>query len=574
MIRYFADLNDLCRIVDGKDIHLVAQKNITLDLTDLNSSCIVARFNDDREECDILFTALHEVPCLSHARLIVQTMPCGVYRLSDSSSYSTAMDVTSHFTGNIPVMEVSADIWLEISKQAPKWPTTGLVALFILSMTNARSIHLYGFDVWARSSKTINLYQDKYINYSHFPPGIINQMKKLIFADARYKVHGLDLREIEHLWKVRLGKLYDSTLKDLVHVVHFDKVNYRMNTVLQTSSATKDFFLMDAKPLPLLRYSPLSSPGKAKLIKNLSINTLKSAYKNWLNIDVSSYYSGISSVSLYECLHSKIRFFYPPIKPGDSDFYSALQVNDWYYVKDKWEWQKAINLISENDRVLEVGCGNAQFLQSLSRNKQCREIVGLETNAGCFDGEIFKGLCSAINIKRSDLKSYIESHALKISREKFDVVCTFQVLEHINEPSGFLSDCKKILSPSGIMIHAVPNCGSFIKYTDENWCLNYPPHHFLLWSKESISYAAGLIGMTASFYSEPISRDQARWASSIYLEEVERRLARRSVFCSKVFRRLAKIVRIDKLTSLMLFLFKAEGHTLLCVLRSPDDHAT
>jgi len=65
---------------------------------------------------------------------------------------------------------------------------------------------------------------------------------------------------------------------------------------------------------------------------------------------------------------------------------------------------------------------------------------------------------------------------------RFDVACSFQVLEHVSDPAGFLGGCVKLLKPGGRLLISVPNSIGFIRLAD-NDLLNTPPHHVTRWSK-------------------------------------------------------------------------------------------
>ncbi|MFN9331618.1 MAG: methyltransferase domain-containing protein, partial [Planctomycetota bacterium] len=75
----------------------------------------------------------------------------------------------------------------------------------------------------------------------------------------------------------------------------------------------------------------------------------------------------------------------------------------------------------------------------------------------------------------------IEAHAAKRPGH-YDVVTSFQVLEHVTAPAAFVRACIQALKPGGSLLLGVPNHDSFLGQAEDNW-LDMPPHHMSLWSR-------------------------------------------------------------------------------------------
>ena len=56
----------------------------------------------------------------------------------------------------------------------------------------------------------------------------------------------------------------------------------------------------------------------------------------------------------------------------------------------------------------------------------------------------------------------------KKTDQRFDVICAFQVLEHISNPREFLEDIISLLRPSGKILLAVPNSAVMKKIDPQN----------------------------------------------------------------------------------------------------------
>jgi SAM-dependent methyltransferase len=78
---------------------------------------------------------------------------------------------------------------------------------------------------------------------------------------------------------------------------------------------------------------------------------------------------------------------------------------------------------------------------------------------------------------------------------KFDVITFFEVLEHQDKPREFLEMVKGLLKEGGYIAGSVPNRESlFVKIAWKYFHTDYPPHHFLRFSKSSLEKALDFSG--------------------------------------------------------------------------------
>lgn len=223
--------------------------------------------------------------------------------------------------------------------------------------------------------------------------------------------------------------------------------------------------------------SPITNNFETKLIESIDVNLIVDIYNKSYNIDVSDYFGNYAQIYLYECTKTKYRFFYPFGISGDSQFYSQLEKFDWYYMKWKWEHQIANDFIRDGDQLLEIGCAHGDFLKKIVAEKKIM-ATGLELNDSVNQSTSFQTLHESI-----------ETHAERFHR-KYDVVCAFEVLEHVEDINSFVTSCKASLKSNGLLIFAVPNNDSFIRVFKQANVLNYPPHHVGHWNEKSLKKLA------------------------------------------------------------------------------------
>jgi 2-polyprenyl-3-methyl-5-hydroxy-6-metoxy-1,4-benzoquinol methylase len=227
--------------------------------------------------------------------------------------------------------------------------------------------------------------------------------------------------------------------------------------------------------------SPITNSYNTRFIESIPAKTIINSYKEYFNVNVSRFFEKLDSVQIYQCLDSGYLFYYPYNILGDELFYNELKVqmparyNSPYYPSWKWEFDICLNLIKQSDKVYEIGCGVGNFLAKL-REKGVEDVSGTELNYDSVDAAIKKGL----GIEYAT----IQQKAEKVS-EMYDVVCAFQVLEHIAEVKSFLDASIKILKKGGKLMIAVPYNNPYLFGNDKYNTLNMPPHHMGLWGKKA-----------------------------------------------------------------------------------------
>ncbi|HMK05549.1 MAG TPA: class I SAM-dependent methyltransferase [Ferruginibacter sp.] len=231
--------------------------------------------------------------------------------------------------------------------------------------------------------------------------------------------------------------------------------------------------------------SPVNNTANVTLIETFQSADIIKLYKDQFGIDVHHFFKG-ETFSLFQCNQTGYRFYYPQGMDGDGAFYAGLQqkMGDGYYHDWKFENQLAYDNIKRNDKVLDIGCGTGKFL--MRAKEKGAEVCGLELN------EKAVGVC-----REKGLEVYnelISEHAVK-KEGYYDMVCMFQVLEHIYDVKNFLDDSLKVLKKGGIIVIAVPNNEPYFKSYDKYATLNLPPHHMGLWNKKAFEKSASLFNL-------------------------------------------------------------------------------
>ncbi len=189
-----------------------------------------------------------------------------------------------------------------------------------------------------------------------------------------------------------------------------------------------------------------------------------------------------SFISLNKC--SACNFIYSfPNCAGDKKFYDLIFSDTNKYPQDRWEFMKSIEIIKNskftNPTILEIGSGDGAFIRKLVKQRITKKnsITAIEYSIyGKSKIKDFGIECLSIDIK--DNKN-------KLPHKKYDFICLFQVLEHLDDIHNLVARLKNLLSINGEILIAVPN-DKIIEFNELNGALlDMPPNHIGRWSKKT-----------------------------------------------------------------------------------------
>ena len=171
-----------------------------------------------------------------------------------------------------------------------------------------------------------------------------------------------------------------------------------------------------------------------------------------------------------------------PFIPGDQPFYSLFYDNP-KFPKWKWEYEHVYQHLKEavekgqlvKPRILEIGAGTGMFVKRVSEDITSPDnIVTLEySDAG-------KQAIEAMGIK------CIQQDVLQLGDEynaSFDVICMYQVLEHINNLDQIFAKLNQLSTPMGLLFIAVPGNNMMTYYEEHDAWIDNAPVHLSRWNR-------------------------------------------------------------------------------------------
>lgn len=227
---------------------------------------------------------------------------------------------------------------------------------------------------------------------------------------------------------------------------------------------------------------PLSGSARVSRVAVLPVSTIVGAYRRRLGIDVAAYLKDLQELTLLRDDESGLLFFHPPT-PGPEGLYAQLSARfDWYHPRHKKEFDLARGHIKASDDVLEIGAGLGLFRE----DTVCKSYTGIETNTAAVRSARERG----VELLNVDVRTLVPEH-----RGRFDVVCAFQVIEHVEDPRSFIATMSDLTRPGGRIIISTPSADGFLAQSRD--VLNVPPHHVTWWPDKTWHWIKDAFGFRA-----------------------------------------------------------------------------
>ncbi|MFZ2621007.1 MAG: class I SAM-dependent methyltransferase [Minisyncoccia bacterium] len=302
--------------------------------------------------------------------------------------------------------------------------------------------------------------------------------------------------------------------------------------------------------------SPVTGSNNVVPEREIPSSYIIERYKKELDMDVSKFFKNIKIVSIYKCLDTGYRFYYPLNISGDDSFYQKLEKFPWYYMDWKWEHEIAYGLVKKNDKVLEIGCARGTFIKKMKENGAV--VEGLELNSDAVK-----------ECKEKDLSVYPETieQFSKNKKNYYDTVCSFQVMEHVYDIKNFINSSLSVLKPGGKMVISIPNNDCLIMKSNDA-TLNMPPHHMGMWNMNSLIKLQYNFNMKLeSIYLEPLQKYHLGFANEIAEKVVEKKLNEKLGPFSFILKNMANRLAFLGISSISEHII---GHSIIVVFKKNE----
>lgn len=206
-----------------------------------------------------------------------------------------------------------------------------------------------------------------------------------------------------------------------------------------------------------------------------------------------------SSTKVIECKKCEVRFLDPIMSiDEETEYYKNYYKSqeDRYVVKStlediqnsSYKFHKSYlnhytKYINSTSSVLEIGSGTGGVIKLLSKDLLVNNITSVEKSQ------------SNIDFLKSSFDKNINFHydISEVNNNKYDVIISHALFEHLREPKIFLLEMKSMLNTNGYLIMEMPNkhepliellgIEEFKKFT-------YQKQHYFIYNEKSLTFLA------------------------------------------------------------------------------------
>ena len=203
------------------------------------------------------------------------------------------------------------------------------------------------------------------------------------------------------------------------------------------------------------------------------------------------------------CGNCGLEYANPLAEPSPRWYEYAYNKLD-FHASGRWEFDYVLRLLTESDRIGEIGCGTGVFL-SKCRNKHI-DAHGLDFSSTSVSQCLLKGLSASI-VAVGDPKEMELG-----DQTKRNVIVSFHVIEHLADPHMLFHLATAWAADAATLWIAVPSNVRLQRLLNKRDILDEPPHHLTRWTTKAFETIGAKCGWALrSVVYEPLTLRQKLW---------------------------------------------------------------
>lgn len=210
--------------------------------------------------------------------------------------------------------------------------------------------------------------------------------------------------------------------------------------------------------------------------------------------------------------------------------------------------------------LLEIGCGVGDFADLARRDGA--NVLATDTSPSII--ELAASRYPSTHFHTASLDQLLSE------RRAFDVVCAFEVIEHVSDPIAFLKGLAALTDPNGTIILSTPNVNHALVHGVDRWILfKRSFEHILYFAPETLCIAAKEAGVImARHYTAGVQIDHDdRGSTNLSPQAKALRLAVRKVLKTTRTLELSRSLRRSLYNTYPRYRVGGDGSSLLAVLK-------
>lgn len=170
-----------------------------------------------------------------------------------------------------------------------------------------------------------------------------------------------------------------------------------------------------------------------------------------------------------------------PFAAADQEWYARFKIYEAGFDEKyplEWRHKKFLSLMPPpraGAQLLDVGCGTGTFLKAASDRGYVVQGLDFEPERAAFGARVF-----GVPIDVATL----HQHLSRGNSGRYDVVTCFEIVEHLDDPVGFLKQVKTALKREGQLAVSMPNWNRPFQLSAQIG--DFPPHHLTWWTKQTL----------------------------------------------------------------------------------------